>query len=43
MFKDKVSHAKLKKDKVAINMVLIITIGNQDRIGATKKKKKNPS
>jgi hypothetical protein len=30
MLKEKVSHAKLKKDKVTINMVSIITTGNQD-------------
>jgi len=30
MFKDKVSDAKLKKDKVTINMVLVIATRSQD-------------
>ncbi len=31
MFKDKISHAKLKKDEATINMVLIITTRNQNQ------------
>jgi hypothetical protein len=30
MFRDKASHAKLKKDETAINMVLIVTTKSQN-------------
>lgn len=40
MFRDKVSHAELKKDEVVVNMVLVVEIKSQNLILMLQQRKK---